>query len=193
MPEVNPTAKKPARMASDTFNAATENTAKVLHETIQGAEATAKTVNSAANETAKTMFPQMDMQRVEIPAAYRDMAERSIAQAKQSYERARAVTEQASEMMETTFNAATRSMSEYTLRMMETMRANTNANFDFARSLLSVKSTSEAIELSTAHTRKQLEAMTTQGKDLASLAQKLSTETVEPIRSGMDKAMRAAA
>ena len=36
----------------------------------------------------------------------------------------------------------------------------------------------------------QYEAMTAQSKDLAALAQKVCTETVEPIKSGMTTAMK---
>ena len=200
MPEVNTTAKKSAKTAADALNSINEVATDMTQDAIHNAQAATHAVNSAAaqsakaaNDAARSMFPHMDVSRVEIPAAYRDMAEKGIAQAKQNYERAKVVTDQASDMLETTFNTATKSMSEYTVRVMEAMRANTNANFDFARSLLSVKSPSEVVELSTAHARKQFETMATQGKDLATLAQKLSTETVQPVRAGMDKALRAVA
>jgi hypothetical protein len=44
------------------------------------------------------------------------------------------------------------------------------------------------IELSSAHARKQFEALTAQSKELGALAQKVATETAEPIKSGMNKA-----
>ena len=44
------------------------------------------------------------------------------------------------------------------------------------------------VELSTAHARKQFEALTQQSKDLNALAQKVATETSEPIKSGMSRA-----
>jgi hypothetical protein len=44
------------------------------------------------------------------------------------------------------------------------------------------------IELSSAHARKQFEALTEQSKELSALAQKVATETVEPIKSGMNRA-----
>ena len=53
--------------------------------------------------------------------------------------------------------------------------------------------TSEAIELSTAQLRKQLETLSEQSKELATLAQKIATETAEPIREGVNKAFRQAA
>jgi hypothetical protein len=54
--------------------------------------------------------------------------------------------------------------------------------------LLTAKSLSEMLELSTTHTRKQFEALTAQSKELGALAQKVATDTAEPIKSGMNKA-----
>jgi hypothetical protein len=41
--------------------------------------------------------------------------------------------------------------------------------------------------------RKQLETLSEQSKELAALAQKIATETAEPIREGVNKAFRQAA
>ncbi len=71
--------------------------------------------------------------------------------------------------------------------MLEATRANTNATFDFYTELMNVKSYSDIIELSTAHARKQFEAVTAQTKDLAALAQKMATETAEPIKDSVSK------
>ena len=78
-------------------------------------------------------------------------------------------------------------------KMIEALRTNVNANFDFASSLFTVKSPSEVVELSSAHARKQFEALSAQSKELASLVQKVSTETAEPIKAGFNKALRAVA
>jgi hypothetical protein len=55
---------------------------------------------------------------------------------------------------------------------------------------MTVKSLSEAVELSTAHARKQFETMTAQSKDLAALAQKVATETAEPVKESVSKAFK---
>jgi len=138
-------------------------------------------------------FPQFEFPRIELPGAYREFAEKGIAQAKQNYERVKATAEEASELIETTFTTAVRGASEYNLKLIETLRDNTNANFDFARDLFAVKSASEAVELSSAHARKAFETLATQSKELASLAQKVSNDTAEPIKAGISKAFRAVA
>ena len=54
--------------------------------------------------------------------------------------------------------------------------------------MITAKSPSELIELSSAHARKQFETLTQQSKELGALAQKVATETSEPIKNGMNKA-----
>jgi hypothetical protein len=51
-----------------------------------------------------------------------------------------------------------------------------------------VKSLSQFVELSSAQARKQFEAMTAQGQELAALAQKVTAETTEPLKTGVTKA-----
>lgn len=146
-----------------------------------------------AAAAANFEFPKFDFANAEVPAAYRDMAEKGIAQAKQNYEKMKTATEEASEVLEQTYTTATKGASDYGLKVLEAFRDNTNASFDFARDLLTVKSVSEAIELASAHTRKQVETYTAQTKDLTALAQKLSTEATEPVKSGFSKAFKAVA
>jgi phasin len=155
--------------------------------------ATFQAMTDGSPFAGKFEFPKFDIPSVEIPAAYRDMAEKSVAQAKQGYEKMKAAAEEATEVMETTYATASKGAADYSLQLIEAFRANANANFDFARDLFAVKSLSEAIELSTAHTRKQFEAVTAQTKDLAALAQKVTTETTEPLKAGVTKAFRAVA
>ena len=123
-----------------------------------------------------------------IPTEMRAFAERSVAQAKDTYEKMKAAAEEATDVLETTYSTAAKGASDYGLKVIEATRVNTNAAFDFAGELITAKSLSEMIELSSAHARKQFEAFTAQGKELGALAQKVATETAEPIKSGMNKA-----
>ena len=55
---------------------------------------------------------------------------------------------------------------------------------------MTVKSLSEMVELSTAHTRKQFETLTGQSKELAAIAQKVATESAEPVKESWGKAFK---
>ena len=139
-------------------------------------------------EMPKFEMPKFEMPKVEMPAAFREFAERGVAQAKDTYEKMKAAAEEATDELETTYSTASKGASDYGLKMIEAARVNTNSAFDFAGELLTAKSLSEMIELSSAHARKQFEALTAQSKELGALAQKVATDTAEPIKSGMNKA-----
>jgi phasin len=141
-------------------------------------------------EMPKFDMPKFEMPKFEVPPAFREIAEKSVAQAKETYEKVKAAAEEATDVLEDTYTTAAKGASEYNLKVLEAARSNSNAAFDFAKELLDVKSLSDAVELSTAHARKQFEAMTAQTKELAALAQKVATETAEPIKNGMGNAFK---
>ena len=144
--------------------------------------------STGAFEMPKFEMPKFDIPKVEMPAAFREFAERGVAQAKDTYEKMKAAAEEATDVLETTYSTAAKGASEYGLKVIDTARVNTNAAFDFYGELITAKSLSEVIEMSSAHARKQFEALTVQGKELSALAQKVATDASEPIKSGMNKA-----
>ncbi len=91
------------------------------------------------------------------------------------------------------YETATKGTRDYGVRLIEAGRTNLKAAFDYATELLSAKSPSEAIELSTTQLRGQLEVLSEQSRELSTLAQKIATETAEPIREGVNKALTRAA
>ena len=141
-------------------------------------------------EMPKFEIPKFDLPKLEVPAAFREIAEKSVAQAKDTYEKVKAATEEATDVLEDTYTTAMKGTVDYNLKLIEAGRANANAAFDFAAELVSVKSFSEVVELTTAHARKQFEAMTEQTKELTAAAQKLATDTAEPLKSGVNKAFK---
>jgi len=141
-------------------------------------------------EMPKFDIPKFEMPKMEVPAAFREFAEKGVAQTKDAYEKIKAVAEQNTAMLETVYSTASKGSTEYGLKVIEVARTNTNTYFDFVEKLFGVKSPSELVELTTAHSRTQFETATAQGKELAALAQKVATETAEPIKSGVEKAMK---
>lgn len=135
-------------------------------------------------------MPKFEMPKMEVPAAFREFAEKSVSQAKDSYEKMKTAAEEAGEVLEDTYATASKGASDYGLKLIEVARVNSDAAFDFASSLMTVKSLSEFVELSTAHTRKQFEALAAQGKELTAMAQKLATETAEPMKESVTKAFK---
>jgi phasin len=150
----------------------------------------AATPGASAFEMPKFALPNFDVPKMEIPAAFREIAEKSVSQAKETYERMKTAAEEATDVIEDTYATASKGASEYGLKLIEASRENANAAFDYASELVTAKSVSEVIELSTAHLRKQFDAYSTQAKELAALAQKIATESAEPIKEGVTKAFK---
>ena len=138
-------------------------------------------------------FPTFEMPKMEIPVAFREFTEKSVSQAKDNWEKMKAVTEEATDMIETSYSTASKGAADYGMALMDVARANTNATFDFYSQIMTVKSLSEMIELSTTHARKQFETVTAQSKDLTSFVQKVATETAEPIKGSVSKVFNKAA
>ena len=146
-----------------------------------------------AFEMPKFDIPKFDMPKMEIPAALREWAEKGVAQAKDGYAKMKTAAEEATGVLETTYATAAKGYTSYNLKVIELARANTNAAFDYVSELLAARSLSDVVELTSAHAREQLETLTAQTKELSALAQKVATETSEPIKSGVSKAMKFAA
>jgi len=149
-----------------------------------------KAAAPAAFEMPKFELPNFEIPKMEIPAAFREIAEKSVSQAKETYEKMKSAAEEATDVLEDTYATASKGAADYGLKWIEAARENTNASFDFATKLMTVKSLSEMVELSTAHARKQFETVSAQTKELAALAQKVATETAEPVKESVTKAFK---
>ncbi len=139
----------------------------------------------AKSESTFDVMPQL-----EVPAAVREIAEKGVAQAKDAYAKLKVVTDQTTEMVEGAYASASKGFSTLGMKSIETARINTNAAYDHALAMFSVKSLSDAVELQTAFLRKQTEAMTAQAKDMGELVQKLATEASAPVKATLEKTFK---
>ena len=140
-------------------------------------------------ETPKFDTPTFEAPKVETPVVFREFAEKTIAQAKQAYDKMKTTAEESTAVLEDTYQTAAKGVTAYNLKIIETARINTNALLDFASQFVTVKSLSEAVELSSTHARRQFETFSTQSKELTALAQKIASDTAEPIKNGFSGAL----
>jgi len=153
------------------------------------------------------MSAQCDLPPIEIPLAFREIAETVATLASASFDIADASCDAAIAAATATVNAdagppgaepsATESdaaeahtgalattaagATEYGLMVMEAACINANAMIAFTSVLLQAKSLSEMVTLSTAHARKQIETVTEQTKQLAAVAEKMAPKkSAEP-------------
>jgi len=148
--------------------------------------------SGSAFEMPKFGMPTFEMPKMEIPAAFRELAEKGVSQAKEHYERMKTAAEEANGLLEDTYATASKGATEYGFKVIEAARTNTNAAFDFASELMNAKSLPDFVGLSTTHVRKQFETLAAQSKELATLVQKVTTETAEPIKESLGKAFKVA-
>jgi phasin len=149
----------------------------------------ATTAKTATHTTSPYVLPKYQMPKMEMPAELREMTDKGVAHARDTCEKAKVASEEAADLLANTYTTVAKGATNYNLKVIEIVRANTRAAFDCAHELLGVKSPSEFMELWTAQVRKQFDAVSTQNKELCALAQKVATEAAEPIKTGMSKAM----
>jgi phasin len=123
----------------------------------------------------------------EVPEQVRAFAEKGVSQARDNYAKFKTAAESNNSAIEAVFATAAKGANEYTAKVMDIVKTNTHASFDFAQELAGVKTPSQLMEVWTSHARKQVEAMTAQTRELAELAKKIATETAEPIKAAGSK------
>jgi len=154
---------------------------------------TAATKSNTANPAARAFgpsnyeIPKSGLPSMGTPEALRETAEKGVAQAKDTYEKAKVAAEEATDLKDT-YATAAKGATDYNLKIMEIARTNTNATFEYAKELMGVKSPSDFVVLWTAHARKQFDTMTAQTKALTELAQRVTTEIAEPLKAGVTNA-----
>jgi phasin len=155
-----------------------------MTETTTAAAKTKTTKHAASSfgvpdyEIPNFEIPKFDMSNMEMPEAFREMTQKSVAQA--------------ADLLQNTYAVVAKGAMDYNLKLIEIARANTRAAFDYAHELLGVKSPSEFIELSTAQMRKQFDIVSPQNRELCALAQKVATEAAETIKTRVSKAFHTA-
>jgi len=150
-------------------------------------------VSAPAFDMPKFEMPKFEMPKFEVPTVFREFAEKGIAQAKENYDKVKSAAEQATDVLEDTYTTASKGCASYGVKLIETTRANNDAAFDLMTELMSAKSYSEMVELSSAYMRKQFDAMIAQAKDLSEHAQKVATEAAEPIKESLSSTVSKAA
>jgi phasin len=153
-------------------------------------------MNETTTAQAKAANPIYDpfgmskyqMPKMEVPAQFREMTDKSLAQVRDACSKAKVASEEAADLLASTYASVAKGATDYNLKLIDFGRSNTRAAFDYAHELWGVKSPSEFIELSTTHMRRQFEIASAQSKELYTLGQEIAGEAAAPIKAGMSKA-----
>jgi phasin len=133
-----------------------------------------------------------DFSKVALPGISGELAEQGFARAREGCETIKVASEQMTEALRETFSSNARGATDYGLKVFEISNANAASALDFFVHLFGSKSTTDVFALSTAQARKTFDTASGQNKELWALAQKLATETGEPIRKHFTKVLHQA-
>ncbi|ETR78636.1 phasin [Afipia sp. P52-10] len=123
----------------------------------------------------------------EVPGSIREIAEKGVTQARETYEKFKDVAQSSNETIEAVYASATKGAADYSGKLIDIARANANSAFDVAEKLIAVKTPSEALSIWASYARAQYESFSSQARELAELGQKVATETVEPLKTTASK------
>lgn len=112
--------------------------------------------------------------KFEVPAEMRDLAEKSVAQAKQAFDGFIAATQHAVGTAETqvkSMQTGAKGAGELAMRFAE---RNVTASFEFAQKLLHARDAQEVTALQAEYVKSQLAVLTEQAKELSQQATKMT-------------------
>jgi phasin len=147
----------------------------------------AETSSSAAKDAFAAALPAADIQQ-----NFRSALEKSVADSRAAFAKAKTAADEAASAFEVSFAAAKDGALAINAKGFEALRANADANFDFLKAVFAAKSLADVIALQTEFARKQVETFTSQTKDLGALTQKTMADAVEPIKEQVAKSFKIA-
>ena len=127
-----------------------------------------------------------------MPGIFGGIAVQDAERAKEHYEKMKAASGEIVDILRETYSTNANGAADYGAKVIEISGVNTNSAFDFLTNLMDTKSLSEIIQLSATQSRKNFEVTSAQNKELWELAQKVATETAEPIKKSFARVLQKA-
>jgi phasin len=151
-------------------------------------------VNDANTNVEVNTNPKLgfDMPLFAVPGIFGGIAEQSAVRAKESCEKMKAASGEIADILREAYSTNAKAAADYGAKVIEISSANTSSAFDFLTHLMSTKSLSEIMQLSATQSRKNFEVTSAQNKELWELAQKVATETAEPIKNSFTRVLQKA-
>lgn len=127
---------------------------------------------------------------VEVPAAFREIADKAVAGSKDAYAKLKTAAEEATEVLEDSYETTRSGLVALGNKSLENAKVHSDATYAFARDFMGVKSFAEAVELQASFARKQFETLTAQTRDLQEFTQKFAADASRPVKQGVEKALK---
>jgi phasin len=145
-----------------------------------------------ATNGTKAFFgmPLLDFSKIGLPGIGGN--EQVLARAQEGFEKIKVASEEMTEALRETWSSNARGATDYGMKVFELSNANAASALDFLIHLCASKSATDVLTLSAAQTRKAFDTASDQNRELWTLAQKLATETSEPVRKHFSKVLHRA-
>ncbi|MEM8812064.1 MAG: phasin [Pseudomonadota bacterium] len=152
---------------------------------------TART-RAAKPAAASAAIPEEMFQvpNMEVPTVVREFAEKSIETAKENYARMKSAAEDATDMLEDSYESSRQGMLEIHMKAIDAAKTSTDAAFAFVKDMMAVKSMAEAVELQTAFAHQQFDSVVAQSKEMQELVSKVATDAAQPAKDAFQKSMK---
>ncbi|MGX1164966.1 phasin [Bradyrhizobium sp. DASA03005] len=145
---------------------------------------------AGGNGDARLKF---DVPFFNIQGIFGDLAEQGAARAKANLEQMKAASEEITDALREACATNATHAAHYGTKVIEISKINTSSTLEFLSQLADARSFADVVNLSTAHSRRTFEMASGQNRELWDLAQKVATETAEPIKKSFNRVLHRAA
>jgi phasin len=148
---------------------------------------TPKEVVEKAEKTFRSAAAEFEALKLDttVPESVRALAEKTVNQARDAYERGKESLEEAIDALERSFDAAGQGATAFNRKLIDIAQRNLNSGFDLAKSIASAKNLAEIVELQSAFVRSQFDVFSSQASEIRALTTKIAADTTEPIKDQM--------
>ena len=126
-----------------------------------------------------------------IPEGVRVLAESTVDQTREAYDRSTDAFEASVATFEKSFDAAGRGAAAFNRKIVDIAQRNLSSGFDLAKSLAGAKTLTDMVEVQAAFWRKQFGTMTAQAEEVRELSTKVTADAAEAIKAHMANGGRA--
>src|SRR6266568_3028652 len=155
-------------------------------------EANANPTSGSVEADQKRGFemPFLQLPRMAMPGVLREVAQQGVLRVKENCEKMRVASGEMADVLRETCSTNAKGAADYGGKVIEISSVNTTLVLDFLTSLMDTASPSEIMKLSTAQARRNFDIASAQNKELWDLAQKVVSETAEPIKKSVARVLQ---
>src|ERR1700752_607066 len=145
----------------------------------QSPQVAAAAATEAARETFRKAAKEFETFKLDttVPESVRALAEKTVNQSREAYERGKDALGEAVDALERSFDAAGQGATAFNRKLIDIAQRNLNSGFDLAKSLAGAKNLAEIVELQSAFLRHQFDVFANQASEIRALTTKIATDT----------------